>query len=126
MMHLIVFLCFPIRILKNYFRAKHRFANEIQKHQHKVICFLVGQLKMRSSVCVVALVVLVLPGVQTFVPIGSGNTHVTITGNAVMKKIYEVCEAVAESEGRSFKPTVSTLLNKHFILSLVIHGLSSE
>ncbi|KAK3573304.1 hypothetical protein QTP86_022694, partial [Hemibagrus guttatus] len=62
---------------------------------------------MRSSVCI-ALVVLVLPAVQTFVPIGSGNTHVTITGNAVMKKIYEVCEAVAESEGRPFKPTGSS------------------
>ncbi|XP_060782340.1 von Willebrand factor A domain-containing protein 7 [Neoarius graeffei] len=63
---------------------------------------------MRSSMCVVALVILVLPGVQTFVPIGSGNTHVTITGNAVMKKIYEVCEAVAESEGRPFNPTGSS------------------
>ncbi|KAK3554039.1 hypothetical protein QTP70_019153, partial [Hemibagrus guttatus] len=65
------------------------------------------QQNMRSSVCI-ALVVLVLPAVQTFVPVGSGNTHVTITGNAVMKKIYEVCEAVAESEGRPFKPTGSS------------------
>ncbi|TSK22567.1 von Willebrand factor A domain-containing protein 7 [Bagarius yarrelli] len=63
---------------------------------------------MRSSVCVVALVVLVLPAVQTFVPIGSGMTHVTITGNAVMKKIHEVCGALAESEKRPFKPTGSS------------------
>ncbi|XP_053477848.1 von Willebrand factor A domain-containing protein 7 [Ictalurus furcatus] len=63
---------------------------------------------MRSSVCIIALVVLVLPGVHTFMPIGSGNTHVTITGNAVMKKISEVCEAVAESEGRPFKPAGSS------------------
>lgn len=69
---------------------------------------------MRALVCVFALVVLVVPGVQTFVPVGSGNTHVTITGNAVMKKIYEVCEAVAESEGSPFKPTVCMLLIKHF------------
>lgn len=81
---------------------------------------------MKASVCVIALVVLVLPGVQTFVPVGSGNTHVTITGNAVMKKIYEVCEAVAESEGRPFKPTVSMLSMKRFILSFRIPGLSFE
>lgn len=66
--------------------------------------------------CIIALVVLVLPGVHTFVPIGSGNTHVTITGNAVMTKISEVCEAVAESEGRPFKPTVSMLLIKLYCL----------
>ncbi|KAB5581480.1 hypothetical protein PHYPO_G00176230 [Pangasianodon hypophthalmus] len=66
------------------------------------------KLKMRSSVCVIALLVLVLPGVQTFMPVGSGNTHVTITGKAVMKKIHEVCEAVAESEGRPFKPSGSS------------------
>ncbi|XP_058237738.1 von Willebrand factor A domain-containing protein 7-like [Hemibagrus wyckioides] len=62
---------------------------------------------MRSSVCI-ALVVLVLPVVQTFVPVGNETTHVTITQNAVMKKIYEVCEAVAESEDREFKPSGSS------------------
>ncbi|GAA6087709.1 von Willebrand factor A domain-containing protein 7 [Tachysurus ichikawai] len=63
---------------------------------------------MSSSACIFALVVLVLPAVQTFVPVGSVNMHVTITGNAVLKKIYEVCDAVAVSEGRPFKPTGSS------------------
>ncbi|XP_062852341.1 von Willebrand factor A domain-containing protein 7 [Trichomycterus rosablanca] len=64
---------------------------------------------MRPSLRVIALVALALCGARAFVPIGGGgNTHVTITGNAVMKKIYEVCEAVAESEGRRFKPTGSS------------------
>ncbi|KAK1791880.1 hypothetical protein P4O66_013857 [Electrophorus voltai] len=67
-------------------------------------------LGMLSSLHTLALVVLLLSGVQAFVPVGvSSNTHVTITGNAVMKKIYEVCEAVAESEGREFKPTGSSV-----------------
>lgn len=61
---------------------------------------------MKSSVPVVALLALVVSRVQAFISIGgSGNTHVTITGHAVMAKIHEVCEAVAESEGRDFKPT---------------------
>ncbi|XP_016095516.1 von Willebrand factor A domain-containing protein 7-like isoform X3 [Sinocyclocheilus grahami] len=64
---------------------------------------------MKSSVPVVALIALVVSRVQTFVSVGgSGNTHVDITGNAVMEKIREVCEAVAESEGRDFKPTGSS------------------
>ncbi|XP_022540504.1 von Willebrand factor A domain-containing protein 7 [Astyanax mexicanus] len=63
---------------------------------------------MRSAVCVIALGVL-LSRVYGFVPVGGGgNTHVTITGDAVMKKIHEVCKAVAESEGREFKPTGSS------------------
>lgn len=73
---------------------------------------------MRPSLCVITLVVLILPAVRTFVPIGSGNTHVTITGNAIIKKIYEACEAVAESEKRPFKPTVSnnfTLFHFYFM-----------
>ncbi|XP_076830852.1 von Willebrand factor A domain-containing protein 7 [Brachyhypopomus gauderio] len=65
---------------------------------------------MRPSVHSLALVALLLSRVQAFIPVGGGsNTHVTITGNAVMKKIYEVCEAVAESEGRKFKPTGSSV-----------------
>ncbi|XP_016323695.1 von Willebrand factor A domain-containing protein 7-like isoform X1 [Sinocyclocheilus anshuiensis] len=64
---------------------------------------------MKSSVPVVALIALVVSRVQTFVSVGgSRNTHVNITGNAVMEKIREVCEAVAESEGRDFKPTGSS------------------
>ncbi|KAK2852407.1 hypothetical protein Q7C36_007608 [Tachysurus vachellii] len=83
--------------------------NCIVKNPYKGIYFLIGgQENMSSLACVFALVVLVLPAVQTFVPVGSGNTHVTITGNAVMKKIYEVCDAVAVSEGRPFKPTGSS------------------
>ncbi|KAL7878084.1 hypothetical protein SRHO_G00047270 [Serrasalmus rhombeus] len=65
---------------------------------------------MRSAACGVALLVMLLAGVRAFVPVGGGgNTHVTITGNAVMKKINEVCKAVAESEGREFKPTGSSV-----------------
>ncbi|KAK9981269.1 hypothetical protein ABG768_000822 [Culter alburnus] len=59
---------------------------------------------MKSSVPVVALIALVVSRVQAFLSVGSnGNTHVTITDHAVMAKIQEVCEAVAESEGREFK-----------------------
>ncbi|XP_072533297.1 von Willebrand factor A domain-containing protein 7-like [Salminus brasiliensis] len=64
---------------------------------------------MRSAVCVITLGVL-LSRVQAFVPVGGGgNTHVTITGDAVMNKVYKVCKAVAESEGREFKPTGSSV-----------------
>lgn len=63
---------------------------------------------MKSSVPVVALIALVVSRVQAFISVGgSGNTHVTITRSAVLAKIREVCEAVAESEGRDFTPTVS-------------------
>ncbi|XP_030643664.1 von Willebrand factor A domain-containing protein 7 [Chanos chanos] len=52
---------------------------------------------------------LLLSGAQAFVPIGGGSsTHVTITGNAALKKITEVCRAVAEAEGREFNPTGSS------------------
>lgn len=67
---------------------------------------------MKSSVPAVALIALVMSGAQAFVSVGIGNTHVTITGSAVMAKIYEVCEAVAETEGRDFKPTVSGCTNR--------------
>uniref|UniRef100_A0A8C1YQ18 von Willebrand factor A domain containing 11 n=1 Tax=Cyprinus carpio TaxID=7962 RepID=A0A8C1YQ18_CYPCA len=60
----------------------------------------------KSSVPVVALIALVVSRVQAFISVGgSGNTHVTITRSAVLAKIREVCEAVAESEGRDFTPT---------------------
>ncbi|XP_072534535.1 von Willebrand factor A domain-containing protein 7-like [Salminus brasiliensis] len=64
---------------------------------------------MRSTVCVIVLGVL-LSGVRAFLPVGSGgHTHVTITRDAVMKSINEVCKAEAESEGREFKPTDSSV-----------------
>ncbi|XP_067297300.1 von Willebrand factor A domain-containing protein 7 [Pseudorasbora parva] len=64
---------------------------------------------MKSPVPVIGLIALVMSRVQAFVSVGgSGNTHVTITGSAVMAKIHEVCEAVAESEGRKFDPTGSS------------------
>ncbi|KAL7889695.1 hypothetical protein AOLI_G00019530 [Acnodon oligacanthus] len=63
------------------------------------------RMEMRSVVCGIDLLVILLSGVQAFLPDGGvGNTHVTITENAVMKKIIEVCKAVAESEGREFNP----------------------
>lgn len=62
---------------------------------------------IKSLVPIVALITLV-SRVQAFVSVrGRGNTHVIITGFAVMEKIKEVCKAVAESEGREFNPTVS-------------------
>lgn len=71
---------------------------------------------MKSSVPIVALIALVVSRVQAFISVGgSGNTHVTITGHAVMAKIHEVCEAVAESEGRDFKPTVSLCTSRGII-----------
>lgn len=71
------------------------------------------QMIMKSSVPVVALIALVVSRVQAFVSVGGiKNTHVSITGSAVMEKVREVCEAVAESEGRDFKPTVSLCTNK--------------
>ncbi|XP_051993819.1 von Willebrand factor A domain-containing protein 7 [Xyrauchen texanus] len=64
---------------------------------------------MKLSVSVVALMALLVSRAQAFVSVGgNGNTHVSITGSAVMAKIYEVCEAVAESEEREFKPTGSS------------------
>lgn len=64
---------------------------------------------LKSALAVVALLALV-SRLQAFVSVGgSGNTHVTITGNTVMAKITEVCEAVAEAEGREFKPTGSSV-----------------
>ncbi|XP_041922784.1 von Willebrand factor A domain-containing protein 7-like [Alosa sapidissima] len=60
--------------------------------------------------CCAALLVLTLCGTaRAFMPVGEGSsTHATITGNAVLSKITEVCQAVAESEGREFKPTGSS------------------
>ncbi|XP_067260115.1 von Willebrand factor A domain-containing protein 7-like [Chanodichthys erythropterus] len=64
---------------------------------------------MKSSVPVVALIALLVSRVQAFLSVGgSGNTHETITGHAVMAKIHEVCEAVAKSEGREFDPMGSS------------------
>ncbi|XP_077102559.1 von Willebrand factor A domain-containing protein 7 [Siphateles boraxobius] len=64
---------------------------------------------MKSLVPILALITLVVSRVQAFVSVSvSGNTHVTITGSAVMAKIHEVCKAVAESEGREFNPTGSS------------------
>ncbi|XP_059410430.1 von Willebrand factor A domain-containing protein 7-like [Carassius carassius] len=64
---------------------------------------------MKLSVPVVALIALAVSRLQAFISVGKNeNTHVTITHNAVMAKIREVCEAVAESEGRDFKPMGSS------------------
>ncbi|KAG9275573.1 von Willebrand factor A domain-containing protein 7-like [Astyanax mexicanus] len=64
---------------------------------------------MWSAVCVITLGVL-LSRAQAFLPVGTkGNTHVTITKNAVMKKINEVCKAEAVSAGRTFNPTGSSV-----------------
>ncbi|XP_051982691.1 von Willebrand factor A domain-containing protein 7-like [Xyrauchen texanus] len=63
---------------------------------------------MIVKVSIVVLVAFLVSWGQAFMSVGgNGNTHITITDSAVMAKIYEVCEAVAESEGREFKPTGS-------------------
>ncbi|KAI7811322.1 putative von Willebrand factor A domain-containing protein 7-like [Triplophysa rosa] len=65
---------------------------------------------MKSSVSAVALMALVASSAQAFLSFGgNGNTHVTIYGYAIMMKIYEVCKAVAKSEGREFEPTGSSV-----------------
>ncbi|XP_034544326.1 von Willebrand factor A domain-containing protein 7 [Notolabrus celidotus] len=41
-----------------------------------------------------------------FVPIGGGaSTHVSITGTALLQKVTETCQAVADEAGHEFKPT---------------------
>ncbi|XP_056625168.1 von Willebrand factor A domain-containing protein 7 [Triplophysa dalaica] len=68
------------------------------------------KMMMKSSVSAVALMALVVSSAQAFLSVGgNGNTHVTISGNAIMTKIYEVCKAVAKSEGREFEPTGSSV-----------------
>ncbi|KAA0722105.1 von Willebrand factor A domain-containing protein 7 [Triplophysa tibetana] len=65
---------------------------------------------MKSSVSAVALMALVVSSAQAFLSVGgNGNTHVTISGSAIMTKTYEVCKAVAKSEGREFEPTGSSV-----------------
>lgn len=55
-----------------------------------------------------ALLVLALASpTLAFVPIGGGSaTHVSITGDALLQKVTEVCKAVAKAEGHEFEPTV--------------------
>ncbi|XP_054897241.1 von Willebrand factor A domain-containing protein 7 [Poeciliopsis prolifica] len=44
-----------------------------------------------------------------FVPVGGGaSTHVSITGTALLKKVTETCQAVADAAGHEFKPTGSS------------------
>ncbi|XP_023189663.1 von Willebrand factor A domain-containing protein 7-like [Xiphophorus maculatus] len=44
-----------------------------------------------------------------FVPIGGGtSTHVSITGTALLQKVAETCQAVADAAGHEFKPTGSS------------------
>lgn len=74
------------------------------------VCVLLNQMMMKSTVSAVALMALVVSSAQAFLSVGgNGNTHVTISGNAILTKIYEVCKAVAKSEGREFEPTVSSV-----------------
>lgn len=63
-----------------------------------------------TSVLGVALLTLVLSGpIVAFVPIGGGaSTHVSITGTALLKKVKETCQAVAEAAGHEFNPTGSS------------------
>uniref|UniRef100_A0A665WD84 von Willebrand factor A domain-containing protein 7-like n=1 Tax=Echeneis naucrates TaxID=173247 RepID=A0A665WD84_ECHNA len=61
-----------------------------------------------TSVLLIALMGLALMLVPTmaFVPIGGGaSTHVTITGTALLQKVRETCQAVAEAAGHEFNPT---------------------
>ncbi|XP_065121412.1 von Willebrand factor A domain-containing protein 7-like [Paramisgurnus dabryanus] len=62
---------------------------------------------IKSSLSTVAVVALLVSSTHAFMSflVGNENTHVTITSRAIMAKLYEVCEAVAKSEGRSFNPT---------------------
>ncbi len=60
------------------------------------------------SVLGTALLALSLSGpTMAFVPIGGGaSTHISITGTALLQKVEETCQKVAEEAGHEFKPTV--------------------
>ncbi|XP_005945584.1 von Willebrand factor A domain-containing protein 7 isoform X2 [Haplochromis burtoni] len=63
-----------------------------------------------NSLLVIALLPLALlkPG-MAFVSIGGGaSTHVSITGTAILQKVRETCQAVAEKNGYEFNPTGSS------------------
>lgn len=64
-----------------------------------------------------ALLVLALTNpTLAFVPIGGGSaTHVSITGNALLQKVTEVCKAVANAEGHEFEPTVGWAATTHMV-----------
>ncbi|XP_008295264.1 von Willebrand factor A domain-containing protein 7-like isoform X1 [Stegastes partitus] len=63
-----------------------------------------------TSVLGIALLVLTLSSpTVAFVPIGGDSaSHVSITRNAVLQKVTETCQAVAEAAGHEFKPTGSS------------------
>uniref|UniRef100_UPI0037E8EEE0 von Willebrand factor A domain-containing protein 7-like n=1 Tax=Semicossyphus pulcher TaxID=241346 RepID=UPI0037E8EEE0 len=60
-----------------------------------------------TLVQVIALLALGLSGRSlAFVPIGGGApTHISITGTALLQKVTETCQAVADAAGHDFKPT---------------------
>ena len=54
-----------------------------------------------------ALSLALLQSSVAFVPIGGGEaTHVSITRTALLQKLKETCQAVADSSGYEFNPTV--------------------
>ena len=54
-----------------------------------------------------ALSLALLQSSVAFVPIGGGAaTHVSITRTALLQKLKETCQAVADSSGYEFNPTV--------------------
>lgn len=61
-----------------------------------------------TSVLGIAVLALALSELTVaFVPIGGGtSTHISITGTALLQKVTETCQAVAEAAGHEFKPTV--------------------
>ncbi|KAM3623176.1 uncharacterized protein V6R79_007988 [Siganus canaliculatus] len=64
-----------------------------------------------TSVLAIALLALALLSGPTlaFIPIGGGgSTHISITGTALLEKIRETCQAVAEASGHEFNPTGSS------------------
>ncbi|XP_041789054.1 von Willebrand factor A domain-containing protein 7 isoform X1 [Chelmon rostratus] len=63
-----------------------------------------------TSVLGIAVLALALSELTVaFVPIGGGtSTHISITGTALLQKVTETCQAVAEAAGHEFKPTGSS------------------
>ncbi|XP_057699949.1 von Willebrand factor A domain-containing protein 7 [Corythoichthys intestinalis] len=57
-----------------------------------------------------ALLALILSGpTAAFVPIGGvASTHISITGAALLQKVMETCQSLAEAAGHEFKPTGSS------------------
>lgn len=62
---------------------------------------------MTSALGIVLLILVISGHTVAFVPIGGGAaSHISITGPALLQKVTEACQEVADAAGHEFKPTV--------------------